>query len=247
MQAQPSTPLLNKKLPLWYQVEQSLRAEIMARRYAESGRLPTEIDLAQRFGVSLITVRQALKSLEEEGIISRHRRRGTFVRPEVYRQSELKVLGTIETVFSQQESEQTEVLEEATVAPPPQLEPLFAPLTEVRMFRRLRREHGAPLSYVINYVVPQYGARIRGADLAVAPMTKVLRDKAGAKIKRIHDTVEAQLATPEIARLLDVAVLSPVLFVMGHTYDARDRLIDVACIHYRADRYKFSVAIDFTS
>ena len=73
----PDSIVLNRKLPLWYQVSQSLRASILGRSPQDPLRLPTEEQLAGHYGVSVLTMRQALKELEDEGLITRHRRRGT--------------------------------------------------------------------------------------------------------------------------------------------------------------------------
>lgn len=69
------------KLPLWYRVEQSLRACISRACGAEPLRLPTEAALATHYDVSVATVRRALTGLEAEGLVTRHRRRGTFAVP----------------------------------------------------------------------------------------------------------------------------------------------------------------------
>ena len=241
----PKRSILSDKLPLWYQVEQNLRSEILTRQFAKTGRLPTEVQLAKHYGVSLITVRGALKSLEEDGMIVRRRRFGTFVRPEVYDHHELKVLGTIETVVAQQASEETQLLERKKIALPEEFKTLFGSVDEVFFFRRLRSKDGMPVSYVLNYVVLEYGSRIRATHLKHSSMTEALRNHAGAKIARMQDIVEARLASPKIAQLLEVHILSPVLYQIAHVYDKSNRLIDLACIYYRADRYKFSVDIRF--
>ncbi len=236
---------MNRKLPLWYQVEQSLRSEILTRQFAKTDRLPTEVQLAKRYGVSLITVREALKSLEADGMISRRRRFGTFVRPEVYEHHELKVLGSIETVMSQQASEETELLERKKIALPEEFRSVFGAVDEVYFFRRLRRKDGIPISYVLNYVIPEYGSKILAKHLKHSSMTQVLRNQGRGRVARVQDIVEARLATPEIARLLKVRLLSPVLYQTAHAYDKSNRLIDLACIFYRGDRYKFAVDIRF--
>lgn len=59
----PDSLVLNRKLPLWYQVSQSLRASILGRTPDASLRLPTEEQLAGHYGVSVLTMRQALKEL----------------------------------------------------------------------------------------------------------------------------------------------------------------------------------------
>jgi GntR family transcriptional regulator len=234
--------MLNRTLPLWYQIAQGLRAEIVTRRATEAWRLPTEAALAEQYGVSLITVRQALKAIEEEGLITRRRRLGTFVNPNPPTQPPLKLLGAVESVFAQQASEETELLESASEVPvPAELAPLFGERARVSFFRRLRRERGEPISYALNYVLLEHGARIRAPQLARAPMTQVLRRDLGIAIGRIENTLEARQATPEAARLLGCELLSPILFFTGVSFDRSDRVIDVAQIHYRGDRYKFSL------
>ena len=241
----PTPTMRNRKLPLWYQVEQSLRSEILTRQFAKTGRLPTEVQLAKHYRVSLITVREALRCLEEDGMIVRRRRLGTFVRPEVYDHHELKVLGSIETIVSQQASDETELLERKKITPPEELRALFGSVDKVYFFRRLRSKNGTPHSYALNYVVPEFGSRIHSSQLRRSSMTQVLHDRLGAKIARLQDIVEARLASPEIAQLLDIHVLSPVLYQIAHAFDKSNRLIDLACIYYRGDRYKFIVDIDF--
>lgn len=66
-------------IPLYRQLEQALRERIHTGHYQAGSMLPNETLLGQEFGVSLITVRQALKLLEDEGLISRQQGRGTFI------------------------------------------------------------------------------------------------------------------------------------------------------------------------
>ena len=61
-------PRFTGMLPLWYQLAQSLRATILGLDREGSLRLPTEMQLARHYGVSLTTVRQALSSLAAEGL-----------------------------------------------------------------------------------------------------------------------------------------------------------------------------------
>src|SRR5262249_40040387 len=67
--------------PLYYQLELALRHAIERGLYPD-GRLPTERDLVEQYRVSRLTVRAALRRLEDEGLIERNRARGTFVRPD---------------------------------------------------------------------------------------------------------------------------------------------------------------------
>ena len=100
------------------------------------------------------------------------------------------------------------------------------------------------ISYACNYLLTEYGSKVTNRDLRVSPVTKILRDQLSVPIRRIEDTVEARLPSPEVAGHLEIGLVSPVLFFCGITYDADDRVVDVARIHYRGDRFKFSVTLD---
>ncbi|MGV9962559.1 GntR family transcriptional regulator [Streptomyces olivaceus] len=244
----PDSIVLNRKLPLWYQVSQSLRASILGRSPRDPLRLPTEEQLAGHYGVSVLTMRQALKELEDEGLITRHRRRGTFIDPDARRGAPVRLLGSVDAIVAQQSGMKAELLDHGSVPVPPGLADSFPGLAEVAAYHRLRcdEQTGEPTNHARNYVRPELAARIDPDDLARRPMTKVLRDVVGTGISRITDTVEARLADPETARLLQVPLLSPILHYTGITYDTAGQVLDVAVIHYRGDRFSFTVTLDAT-
>ncbi|MFD5896088.1 MULTISPECIES: GntR family transcriptional regulator [unclassified Streptomyces] len=242
----PDSLVLNRKLPLWYQVSQSLRASILGRRPHDPLRLPTEEQLAGHYGVSVLTMRQALKELEQEGLISRHRRRGTFIEPGARRGAPRRLLGSIDAVVAQQSGERTTVTGHGRAPVPGELAEYFPGVEEVTLYRRLRRdgESGEPTNWAENALRTEVADRLDPADLERWPMTKVLRDVLGVRISRITDTVEATLADPVTADLLQVPLLSPILHYTGVTYDADGQIVDVARIRYRGDRFSFSVTME---
>lgn len=70
-------------------ISRQLATEIIAGKYRQSGRLPSEAQFVKRFGVSRPTIGRALKDLQEQGLIDRRRGSGTFVRPEKNRLHDL--------------------------------------------------------------------------------------------------------------------------------------------------------------
>src|SRR6187455_3369146 len=69
---------LERPVSLVGQVEQALRRAVAEQVFAD-GRLPTEVELADQFGVSRETVRRAAEVLQQEGLLRKYRRRGTVV------------------------------------------------------------------------------------------------------------------------------------------------------------------------
>lgn len=236
--------MFDRRLPLWYQLAQLVRGEIVAGALKPGAKLPPEPALGQRHGVSVVTVRQALRVLGEEGLITRQRGRGTFVTPGPHHGQELRLVGSVDAVIAQQYSERTDVLERTTVPVPLALAPHFPGETEVSFFRRLRRERGMPLSHALNWVLPEFGRRIDTARLRRAPMLQILRDVLGAKLSDVQISVEARRPPQEIAVSLGVDVMTPVLFFAGIVRDLDGRVVDVAWIYYRADRFTFTLDVD---
>src|SRR4051812_26300422 len=76
-----------KAVPLHSQIERTLAQEIRAGVWSPGGTLPAEPDLARRFGVSRMTVRQALGALSEQGLLIRQRGRATRIAVEPIAQS----------------------------------------------------------------------------------------------------------------------------------------------------------------
>ena len=66
---------------LYRQLMNQLRADILDGRYGTDGRLPTEFELCEIYGLSRTPVARALHELADAGVVVRHRRRGTFVNP----------------------------------------------------------------------------------------------------------------------------------------------------------------------
>jgi len=73
-------PSRSRPEPLWHQAEQAVRKLITEGEWKDGDQLPNETRLTEMLGVSRITVRHALRRLEESGLLRREHGRGTFVR-----------------------------------------------------------------------------------------------------------------------------------------------------------------------
>ncbi len=158
----------------------------------------------------------------------------------------MRLLGSVDAIVAQQSGEATTVIGHERTPVSGELLEHFPDLREVVTYRRLRRDgqSGEPTNWAENAVRPELAEAVDLADLERWPMTKVLRDVVGVRISRITDTVEARLADPETAELLQVPLLSPILHYTGVTYGEDGRVVDVARIRYRGDRFSFTVTVD---
>ncbi|MFN3151348.1 substrate-binding domain-containing protein [Bremerella sp.] len=104
---------IDRPLSLTAQVERTLRAAINDRLFP-GDRLPTSVELAEQLGVSRETVRLALESLQQEGLLVKHRRRGTYLNPpEVPRHLPVasKTIGYLQADFSNDQGESEAIIQ----------------------------------------------------------------------------------------------------------------------------------------
>jgi GntR family transcriptional regulator len=77
-------------VPLYFRVTE-LRERILSGEWPCGSRIPGEVDLATAFGVSVITIRQAMTHLMHDGYIERHRAKGSFVSQQVPRRQNISL------------------------------------------------------------------------------------------------------------------------------------------------------------
>ena len=110
--------LSNKAIPLYYQLETLLRKKIESGDFTADAPLPSEDALANEYNVSRITVRQAMASLEQDGLIVRKRGKGTFISPNAAPLKLPRYTGSIEDLVLMGKRTSTEVLESTWIAAP---------------------------------------------------------------------------------------------------------------------------------
>lgn len=237
--------MYSNKLPITYQLAQLLRSEITNGTHAPGARLPTELQLGEDYGVSVITVQRALKELEQEGLIERHRGRGTFVRADVSAALSFNPQSALEMMFSDEFGEGTDVTEKKLVDTPPQLREKFDS-PKVYQICRTARTDGRPWSYSVHYVLPEFGKQLTLAQLRKYPMFRILREQFGLGLRNVEINLESVVPPLHVSRELEIDALSPVLLFKGALYAIDGRLVHTPEIWYRGDRFQFRFDMDLT-
>src|SRR5262245_50653408 len=91
---EPSSPM-----PLYYQVANILQGRIYSGANPPGSLLGTGKELAETFGVSQITIQKALQALRQEGLIDRHRARGTFVAANIEQRTPIELHGFLDNIL----------------------------------------------------------------------------------------------------------------------------------------------------
>jgi GntR family transcriptional regulator len=237
-------PVFSDKIPLSFQLSQVLRERIMQAEFAPGARLPTEVELAQDFGVSVITVQRALKDLSSAGLITRHRRRGTFVssdRPALVQPQHSDALSLM---FSDEFSNDTLILEKEIIARPERLRRIFPDQPKLLHIRRVVRRGAVPWSYAAIYLLPEFAKRITRPMIKRYPMFRLLREKLGLNFRNVTINLQARAAGMEVARILQIDSLTAVTVMNATLFDKERRAINWLESYYRGDSFVFRLEMN---
>jgi GntR family transcriptional regulator len=229
--------------PLYHQIYLLLRDTIRRGELPAGALVPGELDLADLFQVSRITVKRALNELATDSLVTRHRGRGTVVTPA----SQLSVIrGSLEMLIDslKQMGDETKVrlVEMADVVPGDAIAELLeiGPTEKAQRAVRLRTIEGGPFSYLISYVPMRIARSYTKAELSSVPLLTLL-ERAGANIDEADQWITAVAAEPKIAHALGVATASPLLRIERLMRDDSGVPVELIHGHYRPDRFVYFI------
>lgn len=237
---------VDRFVPNYFRLESHLREGIRSGTFRPGDSIPPESHLCQQFSISRTTVRQALSRLVFEGLIERHRGRGSFVaeprlehsKPFLSFEEEMRARGA--TTGIKLLDMRTEPAEE-TVAENLRL----AKGTRIAVLERLRFVDGQVVGYEIRYLPKHIADALTSDEIHNQPLVPAVRRILGKPRTKLALRVTASAARKREARLLETSVGTPVL-VREHIwhYEPEGPLQYGKSI-FRGDRYQMSV--EFTA
>jgi len=218
-------------------IAEELRSRISSGQYEISGTLPSESALASEFGVSRMTVRQALDELEYDRLINRTHGKGTVVIDQRYHRSTTGLRGISEDLTEAGHRPGAKVLKFASMVPNAEVatELQLAPGELVIAMTRLRTVDGEPLGFHATYLPARYLPGMQVADLEDASLYGLLEDRFNLRLLESVQTIGARTTTETEARLLQVPLNSAVVTVRRTTLLTSGKPIEFMRGTYRSD------------
>jgi GntR family transcriptional regulator len=229
---------------MYRQLAAILRGPILSGTYAVGSALPTEAEIAGRFGVSLITVRQALRDLETDGLIRKRAakpavvaRRREHAKPSVAfrtfgdvaaftRNAQLIVRG-----YRRERSELANAF-------------FGAPAGErVYVLRGLLVADGTPEAVVTSFFPPQLGCRLSRDSFDDVLIFRTLQNRLGIRLAAAEVTVRAETADAMLAAELSFAEGAAVLAMEMRYRSARGEPVEMTIARHRADLFSLTYEI----
>lgn len=243
-----ATLVKDREPPRYIQVAGDLRGKVLSGAISSS--FPTEAELCAQYNISRFTVREALRRLQNEGLIARRRGSGTTVQPPAERGKALH----------QPISNVAELLQYAT-GTRIRFEPRgkvtlpglpVSHLAESRSkkgwigFSGVRWQDGdtRPLACTDAFFCPRLEAATQAFDLDRGTLFTQLEDLAGVTVGKVTQDIQAIPASAEVARLLDLRRAAPVLRVVRCYHQPDSELFQITVSHHPGDRFVYSMHID---
>ena len=231
--------------PLYAQIKDIIKQRIIEGEYAVHERLPSESEMMKVFGVSRITVRQALRDLHADGLVFSVQGKGTFVsRPKAVQdiqnlqgfgeamnpqgyETSTRVVGVQEVRITGDVAEALDLNRNSNVV-------------ELTRIRYLNRE---PISLDHSFFPVEVGNELLGRDLTqdVFPM---LENECGIELGHAELKIESISASEDVAEKLNVGVGSPILRIQRLVFSKSGTPIDFEYLSYRGDAFQYQVRVE---
>jgi len=229
--------------PLYFQLYKLLKNCIMDGTFEKGMRLPTEKQLSSEFSISRITAKRSLDELAEEGLVERHRGKGTHVIYH-YKPSPVRapLVGMLEEIESMARNSRAIVLDGAMLQPPQQLREEFGlqPGETALYLERVREREGLLFGHYVSWTVGVKQPR-NPKMFEKTPRLSYFRQN-GLEITHVKQTISAVAAPPEAAEALGVEPGSPLLSLARRSYNKvknEEHLMDYLQVLYHPDRFQY--------
>ncbi|KAF2957271.1 GntR family transcriptional regulator [Thermotoga sp. Ku-13t] len=235
-------------VPLYYRVYKELKRRISEGEYKPGDRIPPEIELVKSFGVSRLTIRRALEELKSEGLITRHKGKGTFIVGKKEEESMNVLKGFTDKAKEEGLSVRSHVLENRLIEIPPELCQVFG-LEQgamVVLLRRVRFLNDEPVAIEAAYLNPAVDVRILSIlkkDMSKESLYEFLRSELKIPLIRALEELELTHVSSSDAKHLGLQPGVCVLLRKRYTYTTNGKCVEFVRSIYRGDKYRFKMEL----
>jgi GntR family transcriptional regulator len=232
----------NSPVPIYFQIRQGIEKLIESGDLKPGEFLPSENALSRAFGISPMTVRQAMSELVNAGYVRRERGRGTIVLQRRMQHSLENLISFTEDMQSRNIRPGSRLLVFDQVRAPYAVVTCVGlpPESVMTRIKRLRLADDVPVGIHDSFV---HGVPITRADLERTGSLYHLFDEQNIHLSDGEETIEAAAATDEEALLLNIGSGSPLLKTSRFSWDASGAFVEYVVALYHADLYRYTLRL----
>lgn len=228
-------------LPLYKQIAIKIKEDIMSANLSKGDAIPTETKLAKDYGVSRVTVRQAIKMLVDDGLLYRVQGSGTYIGHEKIEHNIFKLQGFTEEMSELNHNPENMVLEFKLTSPSSEVQKILnlSDGEKVYYVKRLRLADKEPLILEESYLPVKLFP-----DLSINVMEKSKYEyieEKGYKIHKRYGEMIPMMPTEELVKHLYVSKDDPLLFLKAYSTFQEQVVFEYSKVYFHPKKYTFKL------
>lgn len=227
--------------PLYLQVIDRIKQDIENKVYQEGQKLPSEFDLSKQLGISRATLREALRLLEEEGVVIRRHGVGTFVHTKPLFSAGIEELHSVTEMIAQADMEPgtiflSSAIKEATEEDKKRFNPIET--DKILEIERVRTANQVPIVYCLDKIPHEL---VQDFSIHEIKSFFSFLDESGQGISYAVTYIEPLGYHEKVSEILECDPETSLLLLKQIHYNEQDEPLLYSLNYFRADKFKFHV------
>jgi GntR family transcriptional regulator len=239
--------MLDEKSPLslYYQLKNIFIDNIKNKIWEVNSKIPTERELCEEYGLSRITVRQALKELENEGYLYRKQGKGTFIKTPKLTQGLKKFYSFSEEIEKMGHKSLTKMIDFSIIKASPLISEKLEIESNEKIFaiKRLRLADDETYAFETSFIVYKYAINLTEEAVTGLGLYNALNKTCGLVVNEAIETFEAVLVNSTEAEILQVSKKSAAIH-LERVASANNKKLEFCTSIIRGDKYKYIIKLE---
>jgi len=230
--------------PIYAQLEQIMKKNINEGVYHHGEALPTERELTEHFGVSRMTIRQAISNLVHEGVLYRIRGKGAFVSKQII-EKKIEIESFSEDMKKRGLEPSSKVIRFEKIIPDEEIR-LKLKLKEgekVYFLNRLRLANNEHMALEYCYLPEKYFPNLTKYNLLECSLYTLMKEEYGIKFNYMKQNIKAMNLNKTNAEMLLEKTKGFGLVSFKVIYDEDENPVEYTKTIYHHERYSFDTII----
>lgn len=228
----------NSPIPVYFQLKNDLVKKIAQGLWKPGECIASERELCEIYGVSRMTIRQAIGELVQEGVLTRLKGKGTFVCEQTVKQQDM--MSFTEMIKQTGRELKTEVINFDVIDTPGDMQDIFM-LDKIYKIERRRIVDGECIAVETVFIPVDYCGHVN-EEMLKGSLYKIL-EHFGYSISNSTSSIVAANITDEIKEKFNTKENFPVLKIIGKTFANKNKLLFIEEALYRSDKFTLQVNI----
>ncbi|CAG9619945.1 GntR family transcriptional regulator [Sutcliffiella rhizosphaerae] len=232
-------------IPIYYQLESYIKNQLNAGILKPGDSIPSEREYAESYEISRMTVRQAINSLVNEGLLYRRKGSGTYVAEKKIEQPLQGLTSFTEDMIKRGLTPTSHLIHLKIVQANSFVagELHISEADPVYEIKRIRLADGEPMALETNYISAHL---VNGLtkEVVSASIYAYMEQELGLLIAHAHQSIESVKASAEDENFLKIKRGHPMLYIQRNTYLQDGTPLELVKSIYRGDRYKFNIQMN---